>query len=35
MLASNDMSLGDHAILSLKLGDLRSKMEEGQLHDKE
>jgi hypothetical protein len=35
MLASDDMSLGDHAILSLKLGDLRSKIEGGQVHDKE
>jgi hypothetical protein len=35
MLASDDMSMGDHAILALKLGDLRSKMEGGQVHDKE
>jgi hypothetical protein len=35
MLASDDMALSDHAILSLKLGDLQSKMEEGQVHDKE
>jgi hypothetical protein len=35
MLASEDMSLSDHAILALKLGDLRSKMEGGQVHDKD
>jgi hypothetical protein len=35
MLASDDMSMSDHAVLSLKLGDLRSKIEGGQVHDKD
>ena len=35
MLASDDMSLGDHALLFLKLGDLRSKIERGKVHDKD
>jgi hypothetical protein len=35
MLASDDMAMSDHALLSIKLGDLRSKIEGGQVHDKE
>jgi hypothetical protein len=35
MLASDDMSMSDHALMSIKRGDSRSKIEGGQVHDKD